>query len=189
MILRQARSSVYINFDLWTLSYNSTYVDIICHFINVNKQLRTLLLAVRHMQGDHSGKNQAKSILPILDEYSLKEKLGYFITDNVSSNDTCITEIVETLRPDLNADNQLPWCMSHIINLIAKAFLFGDKSETFEVDVAIAKGLRDFEGTMRLWRKQGAIGKLHNLVWFIQASPQYEELFIYLAEALPSTQD
>lgn len=41
----------------------------ICHFTDVNKQLRTLLLAVRHIQGDHSGKNQAKSILPVLKEY------------------------------------------------------------------------------------------------------------------------
>lgn len=78
----------------------------ICHFIDATKQLRILLLAVRHIHGDHSGKNQARSILPVSEEYSLKEKLGYFITDNASSNDTCVTEIIETLRPDLDANNQ-----------------------------------------------------------------------------------
>ncbi len=76
VILRQARSSVNTNFDFRTSSSNSAYDDVICHFIDVNKQLKTLLLAVRHIQGDHSGKNQAKSILPVLREYSLKEKLG-----------------------------------------------------------------------------------------------------------------
>ena len=188
VILRQARSSVHISFDLWTSSSNSAYVDVICHFVDVNKQLRTMLLAVRHIQGDHSGKNQAKSILPVLEEYSLKEKLGYFITDNASSNDTCVTEIVETLRPDLNAGNQRLRCMGHIINLIAKALLFGNKSETFEADVAVAEGVRDFEGAMRLWRRQGAIGKVHNLFRFIRASPQRQELFMDLAEAIPNTQ-
>ncbi len=115
--------------------------------------------------------------------------MGYFITDNASSNDTCVTEILETLQPDLNADNEHLPCIGHIISLIAKAFLFGNKSETFEADVAVADDIRDFEGAMRLWRKQGAIGKLHNLVRFIRASPQCDELFMDLAEAIPSIQD
>lgn len=63
-------------------------------------------------------------IFPGLEEYSLKEKLGYFITDNANSNDTCVTEIVETLGPDLDANNQRLRGMGYIINLIAKEFLF-----------------------------------------------------------------
>lgn len=150
---------------------NTAYVDVICHFIDIKNQLRTLLLAVRHIRGDHGGKNQARSILPILEEYSLKEKLGYFITDNASSNDTCVTEIIETLQPDLDAHGRRLRCMGHIINLITKAFLFGNKSETFEVYIAVAEGINDLEGSMKLWRKQGAVGKLHNLIRFICASP------------------
>ncbi len=189
MILRQARSSVYINFDLWTSSNNTAYFNVICHFIDVNKQLRTLLLAVRYVQGDHSGKNQARSILPVLEEYSLKGNLGFFIPDNASSNDTCVTEIIETLRPDLDAHDGHLRCMGYIINLIAKAFLFGNKSETFEAEVAVAEGISDLEGAMKLWRKQGAIGKLHNLIQFIRASLQREELFMDSVEAIPSPQD
>lgn len=189
VILRQACSSVHISFDLWTTSNNTAYVDVICHFIDAKRQLRTLLLAVRDIKGDPSGKNQARSIIPVLEEYSLKEKLGYFITDNASSNDTCVTEIIETLRPDLDANNQRLRCMGHIINLIAKAFLFGNRSETFGADIAVAEGVSDLEGAMKLGRKQGAIGKLHNLIRFIRASPQREELFMDLVEAIPSTQD
>ena len=97
VILRQARSSVHISFVLSTSSNKTAYVDVICHFIDVNNPLRTLLLAVIHIRGDHGGKNQARSIIPVLEEYSWKEKLGYFITDNASSNDTCVTEIIEIL--------------------------------------------------------------------------------------------
>lgn len=189
VILRQACSSVHISFNFWTSSNNTTYVDVICHFIDAKRQFRTLLLAVRHNKGDYSDKNQAKSIIPVLEEYSLKEKLGYFITDNASSNNTCVTEIIETLRPDLDANNQRLRCIGHIINLIAKTFLFGNRSEAFEADIAVAEGVSDLEGAMKLWRKQEAIGKLHILIRFIRASPQCEELFIDLVEAIPSTQD
>lgn len=41
----------------------------------------------------------------MLKDYSLKEKLGYFMTDNASLNDTSVMDIVETWRTDLNADN------------------------------------------------------------------------------------
>ncbi len=75
----------------------------------------------------------------------MKEKLGYFITDNASSNDTCVTEIIETLRPDLDAHGRRLRCMEHIINLIAKALLFSNKSESFEADVAVAEGISDMK--------------------------------------------
>ncbi len=42
---------------------------------------------------------------------------------------------------------------------------------------------------MKLWRKQGAIGKLHNLIRFIRTSPQREKLFMDLAETVSCTQD
>lgn len=50
----------------------------------------------------------------------------------------------------------------------------GNRSETFEADIAVVKVVSDLEGAMKLWRKQGAIGKPHNLIRFIRASPQCE---------------
>ena len=188
-VLAHATSVVHISFDLWTAPNNTAYIDIVGHFLDQNKQLRTVLLAVRNMHGDHSGKNQAKAILPVLDEYLLKAKLGYFITDNASSNDTCITEIIDLIRPDLDAKERRLRCIGHIINLIAKAFIFGNKSESFEADVAIAESTNDLEIAMKLWRKQGVIGKLHNLIRFIRASPQREALFLDIAKPFPSTAD
>ena len=188
-VLAHAASLVHISFDLWTAPNNTAYIDIVGHFLDQNKQLRTVLLAVRNMHGDHSGKNQAKAILPVLDEYLLKAKLGYFITDNASSNDTCITEIIDLIRPDLDAKERRLRCIGHIINLVAKAFIFGNKSESFEADVAIAESTNDLEIAMKLWRKQGVIGKLHNLIRFIRASPQREALFLDIAEPFPSAAD
>ena len=142
------------------------------HFLDAKKELRIVMLAVRNIHGDHSEKNQAKAIIPVIDEYGLKEKLSYFMTDKASSNDTYIAEIIDLIRPDLNLGERRLRCIGYIINLVAKAFIFGNKSETFEADIAIAKNTNDLEATMRLWRKQSVIGKLHNLIRFIRVSSQ-----------------
>lgn len=49
MILRQTYLSVYINFDFWILLNNIAYVDVIYHFIEVNNQLRLLLLVISNI--------------------------------------------------------------------------------------------------------------------------------------------
>ena len=188
-ILGAASSVIHISFDLWTAPNNSAYIDVIAHFLDAKKELRTVVLAVRNIHGDHSGKNQAKAIIPVIDEYGLKEKLGYFMTDNASSNDTCVAEVIDLIRPDLDLGERRLRCMGHIINLIAKAFIFGNKSETFEADIAIAENTNDLEAAMKLWRKQGAIGKLHNLIRFIRASSQREAMFMDISESFPSEAD
>ena len=115
---------IHLSFDLWTAPNNSAYIDVIAHFLDAKKELRTVVLAVRNICEDYSGKNQAKAIIPVIDEYALKEKLGYFITDNASSNDICVAEIIDLIRPDLDLGKRKLRCMGHIINLIAKAFIF-----------------------------------------------------------------
>ena len=72
-------------------------------------------------------------------------------------------------------------CAAHIINLAAKAFLFGNDIEAFEVAVegegsATADSLR-LKIAQAEWRKRGAVGRLHNLVVFVRASAQRREAF------------
>ena len=76
----------------------------------------------------------------------MKEKLGYFIIDNASFNNICITEIIETLQLDQDIYDKRLWCMGHIINFIAKKFLFSNKLEGFETDVVIAE-------SKMIWKK------------------------------------
>ena len=42
------------------------------------------MLTFRNIHGGHSGKNQAKASIPVIDEYASKEKLDYFMTDKLS---------------------------------------------------------------------------------------------------------
>ena len=104
------------------------------------------------MHGDHSGKNQTKAIIPVIDEYLLKAKLGYFDTNNASSNDTCFPETIDLIRPDLNAKKRRLRCIGHIINLIAKGFISGNKSEFFEQMWLLQRA-------PITWRQQWSFGK------------------------------
>ncbi len=56
-ILVVASSVIHISLDLWTAPNNLTYIDVIAHFLDVKKELHTLVLAVCNIYEDHSGKN------------------------------------------------------------------------------------------------------------------------------------
>ena len=129
---------------------NTIYIDIIGHFLDQNKQLCTVLLTMRNMHNDHSGKNQAKAILLVFNKYLLKVKLRYFIMNNASSNDICITEIIDLIRLNLNAKERKLQFIRHIINLIVKVFIFDNKFEFFKIDIAIAESTNDLEIAMKL---------------------------------------
>ncbi|KAF1956578.1 hypothetical protein CC80DRAFT_413167 [Byssothecium circinans] len=68
-------------------------------------------------------------------------------------------------------------CAVHIINLCAHAFLMGKDAEKIarEMDTALREG--DIKRVGELWRKRGALGKLHNIVKYIRGSPQRCEFF------------
>lgn len=89
-----------------------------------------------------------------------------------------MTKIIETLQLDLDAHNRQIRYIRHIINSIAKDFLLSNKSKIFEAEFAVPKNINGLEGAMKLWKKQEAISKLHNLNRFIFASSQFEKLFI-----------
>jgi hypothetical protein len=68
-------------------------------------------------------------------------------------------------------------CLTHVINLVAKAFLLGGKAETVADELILAERYDDEEGISRVWRKQGALGKLQNLVRHIRSSPKRRQQF------------
>ncbi|KAG6996264.1 hypothetical protein FocnCong_v015168 [Fusarium oxysporum f. sp. conglutinans] len=72
-------------------------------------------------------------------------------------------------------------CYGHVLNLVARAFLFGKDAESFELESDI-NGMRGLqEQDLRHWRSKGPIGKLHNIVKFIRSSPQRSEYFKRIA--------
>ena len=138
---------------------------------------------MKRLTGPHGGEDIAKVIIPTLQEYKVVDRLGVFIADNAESNDTAIREILHQLRPELQPKARRSRCLGHIINLAAKAFLFGTSTKAFEAATSVInedKAPVDSDAikeAQKAWRNQGAIGKLHNLIIFIRGSPQRREVF------------
>jgi hypothetical protein len=60
-------------------------------------------------------------------------RIGYFIGDNNSRNDTVIRALLAYLRPDIKDPNSRRIrYFRYIINLAVKAFLFGKDVDSFE---------------------------------------------------------
>ena len=74
-------------------------------------------------------------------------------------------------------------CYGHILNLAARGFLYGDNFESFEREAWDNERADDQpDQDNAYWRQRGAIGKLHNIVKFIRASPQRSERFKAIAK-------
>ena len=54
--------------------------------------------------------------------------------DNISSNDTCVREILVKLQPNLDLEKRRLRCFGHIVNLAPKAFLFRKDPDAFKVE-------------------------------------------------------
>jgi hypothetical protein len=180
--VRAARSRIHISFDLWTSPNGYSLCAICAHFVGSNLRNTTALLGLKRMKGPHGGDNIAEVIVPVLEEYKVSPRLGVFVADNAESNDTAIRSILAQIRPELALAPRRARCLGHIINLAAKAFLFGSDTEAFEQVVEQVTDDTPFDSkTMKdaqaAWRKKGAIGKFHNVVSFIRSSPQRREAF------------
>jgi hypothetical protein len=130
--------------------------------------------------GEHSGENMADVLLHIFDDYGISGRIGYFMADNASSNDACIDLVLQALYPNMTRKHRVRRrlrCFGHIVNLCAQAFIMGkDASKTCkDLDSAYREG--DYTRIRELWKKRGAIGRLHNIVRYIRASPQRRQFF------------
>ena len=87
-LLHTTISDIYITCDLWSLDNSLGLLGIVAHFTSENCQLQCLTLSLKELEGAHSGDNQAALILQSLNDFEIRNRLGYFMMDNASSNDT-----------------------------------------------------------------------------------------------------
>ena len=136
--------------------------------------------------------------MDIIQEFELTHLIGYFTTNNVSSNDTLLKTLAKNLLvkygAQINPQKRQIWCLSHIINLTLSAFLFTDnktalkevlkeiieEEEEASVCELLIKKLKNIKGlkgrknkkkdNFTGWRSIGALGKLHNIAVYIRTS-------------------
>lgn len=55
--------------------------------------MKTILLSLKEIIGQHTGANQAIMVMDTIDKYGFADNLGYIVMDNATSNDTLIREL------------------------------------------------------------------------------------------------
>ena len=157
LVLQDALSSIHISFDGWTAPNALGIFGIFGHFTNEEGRLQALLLALVEVEGAHTGEQLAAHMFMVLDQYHIKDRLGYFVMDNATANDRMVTSISHQLFEkdglSYNSQQHRLRCNGHIINLSVQAFLFGPLPQ----DVILGGGGGDEEGPttaeLQRWRK------------------------------------
>ncbi len=159
-------SCVSISFDAWSSDTPLSLLEVVTHFLSEKLlELKKLLLGLPVIS-NHSGDEQARVLLILLEEYRIDhEKLGWFVLDNTISNDTTLKELSKSIAFDPQK-KRLRY-VGHMINLAAHSFLYGQDSSKLK-----SKLRQDQSDVSRLelWRQMGPVGKLQNLVFHITRS-------------------
>lgn len=179
--LQSALSSIHLTLDLWSSPNHLSLLGIVAHYTDDNGQLTNAVLGMQEVDGEHTGENLALVVIEVLEEYQILSKVGYFMMDNATNNDTMIQYFSTLLDDhDIDYDPKLHRlrCNGHIINLVVRAFLF----ETHpDVTKLIEQATPDFDEPtnqdLECWRRFGPLGKLHNIVVFVRRSPQRLQAF------------
>ncbi|KAG6989179.1 putative AC9 transposase [Fusarium oxysporum f. sp. conglutinans] len=178
--LDEAVTQIHISFDLWTSPNRLAFISIFGHFIDRSNSHQSRLLAFRRQIGSHAGENIAYTVRNVVRDWGIDRKVGVSICDNAASNDVCLRNFYTNLDASItraDAEARRMRCFGHILNLVAQAFLYGDDAASFELQSDAYGMLERVEEDLEHWRTKGPVGKLHNIVKFIRASPQRTEAF------------
>ena len=175
--MRTSISNTHISFDMRTSPNYLAMLSIFAHYLDKDGRRQSRrLIGFKRVLGAHTGENQAATIVATLHDYAIADKTRYFMSDNASSNDSCVDHVLKAISPDLPANQRKARrlrCLGHVVNLCARALLVGKESK---------KTLRKLDSLTEkesgsVWRDHGCVGKLHNIIKYIRWTPQRREQF------------
>ena len=166
--LAAARSRIHLIVDAWTSPNTYALFGVKCRFLDRDYQLQDVLLGLSRIAKRYSGAELAELLFTVTEAYRCTEQIGFLVSDNASTLDT----MVNCMETKLN-EADITWpadfyrlrCLGHIVHLTAIAFL-----------EAKMPSLPAFDNRED-WRNFGCYGKLHNIVVWVQQSPQRMERF------------
>jgi hypothetical protein len=111
---------------MWTSPNYLAMLSVFAHYLDKGGARRSRLIGFERVLGAHTGENQATLIIETLHESR------YLMSDNASSNDTCVDTVLKTMSPELSTAQRKPRrlrYLGHVINLYAYALLIGRESK------------------------------------------------------------
>ncbi|OWB73188.1 hypothetical protein B5S31_g2921 [[Candida] boidinii] len=113
-----AQVSVSLTCDIWTSPDNISYFGVTAHYINQDFKPISLSLSLKEVDGTHDASAISSIINNVIGEYEIEGNVLAVTFDDASSNIAAIP-----LLEDNTDCNCTVRCMTHIVNLIAKAGL------------------------------------------------------------------
>ena len=188
--LSLARSRIHISYDLWTSPNHKAMIAIVTHWTMEDYEVKSALLAIREVHGEHTGLNIADVVYPVMKEYNIHDRFGFYIGDNATNNDKSLKYLNQLMCDEgyngFDIDQRRLRCFTHEMQLATKALLFGPNVKELEEYPATA-GVTEEEKqeyAKKKWRSFGAIGKLHNAIKFARGSPQRREAYSIVGQEL-----
>ncbi|OWT42367.1 BED zinc finger domain-containing protein [Pochonia chlamydosporia 170] len=157
--IQSAKSRIHISCDLWTSPNSLAILGVVAHYVTEDGKLEHHTLALKDIDGEHDGSHLAAAIMEVVEDWGFASKLGYFVMDNATNNDTMMKSLsLALLRQfDIQYDpkSHRLRCQGHIINLAAKSFLFVTGNETLEHEDS---GLHNVTlKQIEAWRRKGPL--------------------------------
>jgi hypothetical protein len=94
-----------MTFDSWTSEPGVPFLSITAHYIDspVGKpqewELKSEQLAFTTINGNHSGSNIGRILIKAIDDYGIRNKVGWFTADNATNNNTAIQTVANAIDP------------------------------------------------------------------------------------------
>src|SRR5437773_370034 len=95
-----AQSRIHISYDLWTSPNQRAMIAIVAHWTTEDYEVKSALLAIREVHGEHTGLNIADVLYSAMKEYNIDTRFGFYISDNATNNDKSLRFLVQHLRDD-----------------------------------------------------------------------------------------
>ena len=155
--LKSSRGQIHIAFDGARTRNRKALQGVVAFFRDENDQPQKVVLGLPELEGRHTGVNIAEQVNAILESFQIQDRVGYFILDNASNNDTAMEQLGDDL--ELDGIGRRVRCFGHIINLAAKALLFGKDANAFEEQ--LSNGSVATQEEHDVWMEKGPVGKVH----------------------------
>jgi len=124
--MKEATTQIHLSCDGGTNpQLTMAVVGLIANFTSRAGIRMNPVIGLHTLEGSHTGANMAEVVMEALREYGIEEKLGYFVGDNASNNDTLVRHLAEAqvaANRLYNASEYRLRCVRHVICLSVKAF-------------------------------------------------------------------
>jgi hypothetical protein len=132
--LNKNATSVSLTTDMWTAKNRQGFLGVTCSFLDRNFVMHEIILTVEYVRYPHTAENISDTLLALLDEWELREKVHIITTDNGSNMKKAINDL-STISTNIK------WqpCTAHTLQLV-----IGKGLNIVKLLVLRAKRLIDF---------------------------------------------